>query len=246
MFNFKTFSLHHQNSTLKIGTDSVLLSSIISLSEITSLLDIGCGCGVIAFCLAYRIKQNSGNKRPNLSCNVVGIDIDEFSVQEALLNSRLFSVNSSFIFDFQQISLQYFSKNCQQKFDLIVSNPPYFSQSLKPDSPCKIISKHRDNTLSFCDLVSSVKKLLSDEGSFWLILPPSSQKEFDFEAFNNLYLKERWEISPTPSKGVHRLVSEYQLKKVDSIIQKKLQIRDKNQQYSDEYKELTKMFYLDF
>lgn len=244
MFHFKTFSLHHEKSTLKIGTDSVLLASIVPVNLVNSVLDIGCGCGVIAFCLACKMQQITHPENSALSKQITGIDIDESSIKEALLNHEIFPKDSSFSFDFQKTSLQDFAKQHFQKFDLIVSNPPYFSHSLKPDEQNHRKSKHRDENLSFEELIHSVLKLLNDEAVFYLILPPPEQKEFEKIASGKLYLFEQWEISPTPYKKANRLISGYRLQKTETIQRKKLIIRGEDQQFTSDYKKLTGLFYL--
>ena len=79
LFDFKHFSLFHSKSTLKIGTDSVLLASVVPVNQISSLLDIGCGCGVISFCLAHKMALPDINVKQKIT----GIDIDGKSVEEA-------------------------------------------------------------------------------------------------------------------------------------------------------------------
>ena len=77
MFHFKQFDLEHERSTLKIGTDAVLLAALTQVDSAQTVLDVGCGCGVIAFCLAQKLAENQ------IVPNIFGIDVDADSVVEA-------------------------------------------------------------------------------------------------------------------------------------------------------------------
>jgi len=240
LFDFKHFSLSHSKSTLKIGTDSVLLASVVPVGQISSLLDIGCGCGVISFCLAHKMALLDIPAEQK----IMGIDIDGESVEEAMENLGNFPKRNNQHIDFQLISLQKFSQKTSCKFDLIVSNPPYFTNSLKPNRIDKAKGKHRDENLSFLDLIEGVCSLLKEDGSFYLILPPAEQEEFDDLISGKLYLSFRMKIYPTPEKEVNRIISGYSRKKPDAILLSELSIRSKNNDFSEEYKKMTSEFYL--
>jgi len=240
VFNFKYFSLSHSKSTIKIGTDSVLLASVVPVCQISSLLDIGCGCGVISFCLAHKMALSDKITKQQIT----GIDIDKNSIEEAQNNLFNFPKKQNQYIDFRLIKLQEFSQNSFCKFDLIVSNPPYFTNSLKPTHIEKTKGKHRDNNLSFNDLIEGVCHLLKEEGLFYLILPPIEQEEFDYLISGKLFLNSSMKIYPNPKKGINRIISSYSLKKPDQIVHSKLTIRDENNNFSEEYKKLTSEFYL--
>ena len=237
-FHFKTFSLEHEKSTLKIGTDSVLLASVISVNEANTILDIGTGCGVIAFCLAY--KRSLIN---NISHHITGIDIDTDSITEAKQNKANFPSYSGQQLEFFQSALQDFSTETSQLFDLIVCNPPYFSSSLKPDNPRNLRSKHRDENLSFEVLFHGVCRLLSHKGCFYIILPPSEQPEFDAITKDVLFPFVRWEIFPNPYKPAHRLITGYSFQHTSMLLHK-LIIRSACGELTEEYKKITELFYL--
>lgn len=240
LFYFKHFSLSHSQSTLKIGTDSILLASIVPTIQISSLLDIGCGCGVISFCLAHKMALSNIITKQHIT----GIDIDGESVAEAINNLRNFPKKTNQHIDFELIRLQEFAQRNSSKFDLIVSNPPYFTDSLKPRLIEKTKGKHRDENLSFADLIEGVCRLLKEDGRFYLILPPTEQKEFDNLISGKLFLGSRINIYPTPKKRINRIISSYSLKSPEQITESKLTIRDENNDFSEDYKKITSEFYL--
>ena len=142
MFHFKQFDLEHERSTLKIGTDAVLLAALTQVDSAQTVLDIGCGCGVIAFCLAQKITENQ------IVPNIVGIDVDADSITEARENAARFPLLPKSCFHFEQISLQDFANQDNAcRFKLIVSNPPYFHGALKPQTNSKLHSNPGDGKL---------------------------------------------------------------------------------------------------
>ena len=166
IFHFKQFSLSDEKSTLKIGTDAVLLGAWIPLSSTTYILDIGCGCGIISLITAQR-------------CNaqIIGIDIDLDSIEEAKQNAILSPWNSRL--EFLHYSLQNFNQISEKEiFDCIVCNPPFFEHSLKSPSVKKNLSKHNDH-LSFEELSNCAYQLLSKNGIFSVILPVNTGERFE-------------------------------------------------------------------
>ena len=232
MFHFKQFDLEHERSTLKIGTDAVLLAALTSVDSAQSVLDIGCGCGVIAFCLAQKLAENQTIP------NIVGIDVDAESIEEARENAKRFPLLPDSSFHFEQISLQAFAhQDNTPHFDLIVSNPPYFHGDLKPQDKNKLQSKHGDGQLSFQELADGVEKLLSPNGRFALILPPTEMEEFHQLTHERWHCLKSVYIRPTTSKSIFRVVREYG-RAILPNEEHYLNIRDSELQYTQEYLEL--------
>jgi tRNA1Val (adenine37-N6)-methyltransferase len=228
MFKFKNFSLHHEKSSLKIGTDSVLLACLTEIAGSNRILDIGCGCGVIALGLACRLQ--SAKK----SIKICGIDIDADSIAEANHNLSIFPHYEPLSITFQQVALQ--AHFPHELCDLIVSNPPYFGSSLKPDDRRREVSKHRDNNLSFTDLACHTARLLTPNGTFWLILPIVEYADFCKEAGQQgLYPFYECRISPNPRKIANRIVAAF-AKNVRPVICSNLMIRNELNRYTAAYK----------
>ncbi|MBQ6583784.1 MAG: methyltransferase, partial [Alistipes sp.] len=154
-FRFKQFKVEQDGVAMKVGTDGVLLGAWADCSSASSILDIGTGTGVIALMLAQRSSAR----------HIVGVDIDTAAVECAAANfaaspwaERLTAVESS---------VQEFGG---ERFDLIVSNPPYFVDSLHSPDGQRTVARHTTE-LTFETLDCSVCRLLADGGRFALILP---------------------------------------------------------------------------
>ena len=232
MFHFKQFEIEHECSTLKIGTDAVLLAALTQVDSAQTVLDIGCGCGVIAFCLAQKLAEQQTVPE------IFGIDVDADSIAEAKKNAEHFPLLPKSSFHFEQVSLQDFAKRDNAHgFDSIVSNPPYFHDNLKPQDRSKLQSKHSDGQLSFQELVDGVGKLLSPNGRFTLILPPVEMEEFHQVTIGRWHCRKSVYIRPTTSKPIFRVVREYGCNKYPKE-EHHLDIRDSELQYTQMYLEL--------
>ncbi|MCK4663910.1 MAG: methyltransferase, partial [Bacteroidales bacterium] len=149
---------------MKIGTDSVLIGTWADCINLKNILDIGTGTGIIALMMAQRS-----------DALITAIEIDHESYKQAKENV-LNSAWTEQIF-VKHISLQEFTENNTEKFDLIITNPPYFKNSFKPPDISRKIARHND-LLSFEELVYCVSKLISENGFFSLIIPYTESDNF--------------------------------------------------------------------
>ena len=231
--------MEHDRSTMKIGTDAVLLAALTETNGAQSILDIGCGCGVIGFCLAQLLCHSIPNPV------IYGVDADADSILEARQNAKTYRLLPCENFHFIHSRIQDFALlDNVPKFDLIVSNPPFFNNDLKPIESSKIKSKHRDWQLPFDDLIKSVVALLNPAGRFSIILPTSESQEFHERAASNLHCCQRIHVRPTVKKPVHRVVQEYVLSEVGTIRERHLTIRDERNEYTEDYRLLVKPYLL--
>ena len=238
-FRFKHFQLSHEASTQRIGTDSVLLAALVPLSDVHSVLDVGCGCGVIGFCIADRLRRAGVE-----NSSVTGIDVDAASIAEARANADNFAGATPVAFCFQQVALQGFSN---REFDLIVSNPPYFVSSLKPADERRRLARHSDDALPFSDFIRHTKQLLSPKGKIFVILPQIESIEFETLAKeHSLFLSTKIEIRPTPSKSINRVILGFSSDLPSKISTQEICIRDGGNDFSELYRDITRDFYLDF
>lgn len=237
-FHFKKFSLQHDKSTLKIGTDAVLLAALTDVENAQSVLDIGCGCGVIAFCLAQQLAHKQAQPM------VYGLDPDEASVMEARQNAAAYPLLPADTFRFVQGRVQDMAAaDHPVQFDLIVTNPPFYGHDLKPAQEKRLRSKHRDHQLPFEELLQSVLKLLKEGGRFALILPPVEGAQFHALTEGLLHCRKRVFIQPTAKKPVHRVIQEYSRADV-SCTEHHLVIRNEQNEYTEEYRGVTKPYLL--
>ena len=223
MFHFKKFSVSHSQSTMKVGTDAVLLGAWMPVPQnCKNILEIGCGCGVISLMIAQRT-----------NVKITGIDIDLQSVVEAQQNAENSPWKNRVIFIHGDV--QNFVQNTTQQFDIIISNPPFFENSLKSPFNNKNISKH-NVTLDFETLCRVIDKLLSKEGRFGVILPTDAVPKFEALAEkNHLFLTRKTKVYPTPTKKANRALMMFERTEKpceDDLIL----IRDK--EYTSEYLQL--------
>ncbi len=229
IFRFKKFSVKHHNSTMKIGTDAVLLGSWVRSVDRQHILDIGTGCGVIAMMLA----------QTNTNANVIGIDIDLESVKEATENAT-HSPWAERIEIIQSSLQEYVSKS---PFDLIVSNPPFFEEGTF--SPINARKNARHSTqLNYTALVENTDRLLSENGEFAIILPHNSQSKFIKETEKHkFYLQRITYFKPSKDSKVERVLMAFS-KKFSSVQENTLIHYDQNGDWTVDYIRLTKDFYL--
>lgn len=232
-FRFKQFEIEDDDSTMKVGTDAILLGSWINTENSQSILEIGTASGVIALMLAQKT-----------DAKITAIDIDKNSILQAQKNISNSKCPKQIIA--QNISFQDFIKSSNKTFDLIVSNPPFFDNSLKSPKTNNNLAKHNDN-LSYEDLILGVKKILSKNGSFYTIFPFSEGNVFREKAeINNLFCTKTLLIKPNNKKPVNRILFKFQLNKPAIIIENKITIRNPNNNFYKEFINLTQDYYLDF
>jgi tRNA1Val (adenine37-N6)-methyltransferase len=233
-FEFKKFKVKQDKCAMKVGTDAVLLGAWVIPNGSTSILDIGTGTGVIALMLAQKT-----------TANITAIDIDKQSTEQAKLNVE----NSPFksTINVVHTSLQELAKTNTSKFQLIVSNPPYFIDSYKNSDENKAIARH-NNTLSFEDLLNGVKKLLDEKGKFCLILPKNEAGIFrEMAKSRGLYLSKLLRIRTTTEKDSEkRHLMQFEFKESEFSESTLVIESDSHRNYTEDYKTLTKEYYLNF
>ena len=229
-FQFKQFSIEDDQSTMKVGTDAVLLGSWIHLEDEKSILEIGTGSGIISLMLAQRT-----------SAQIQAIDIDEKSVIQAIHNFQKSPWASQI--KVKHCSLSDFTKSESKKFDLIVSNPPFFINSLKSPFKNKNRSKHTDE-LTYEELAHGIANLLTPKGKASLILPYTESKHFiDIALIENIYLNKQLKIKPKDSKKINRVLVEFSFNKSE-LEENEIYLREENNEFSEAYKTLSKNYYL--
>ena len=232
-FQFKQFKINQEKSAMKVGTDGILLGAWANVSNARNILDIGTGTGLIALMLAQRT-----------SAKIHGIEIEEKAFIEAVNNVKLSPWDNRI--NIQHVSFQEFVETNILKFDAIVSNPPYFDNSLKPKNNLRGKARHTE-TLTCSELIAGVDKLLASEGCFNVILPTKRAIDFISQArASALFLKRLKTVKPNEKKETNRYLMEFQKKKT-TLQESSLTIyKNEVAEYSDDYKMLTKDFYLNF
>jgi tRNA1Val (adenine37-N6)-methyltransferase len=231
-FNFKQFRINQAKSAFKVGTDGVLLGASADISNVTSILDIGCGTGLISLMLAQRS-----------DAMITAIEPDFESFSEACENVRLSTWHERI--KVLNTDLQSFEPDLD-KFDLIVSNPPFFNDSLKNPDLRKSVARH-NVLLTSSDILEGVIKFLKEDGSLQLILPYVEGNVFIAESCKyGLYCNSMLKIKPLPTAEIRRLIlnfSRVQKKPVERFLTIE---HGKRHEFTEEYKNLTREFYLKF
>ena len=229
-FKFKQFAVEQDDVAMKVGTDGVLLGAWADCEGAKNILDIGTGTGLIALMLAQR----------NSEAQIQAVEIDETATRRARSN-----------FDMSPWAERLTVENCAvqefnhaEKFDLIISNPPYFVDSLLPPDAKRSTARHTHD-LTFEELDKAVCRLLAEDGKFALILPVNEFEEY--LAITNLHLVRRCDMHPTTGAAVKRVMAEFAKLEPAKITHENITIeRGKRGDYTDEYRALTKDFYLKF
>ena len=232
-FEFKQFTINQSRCAMKVGTDAVLLGAWIQIEGAESILDIGTGTGVIALMMAQKS-----------TAMITAIDIDASACEQSKENignspwpDRIKVLNES---------LQQFTINNQHKFDLIVSNPPYFVDAYKSSEEARNQARHADQ-LPFNEFINCAKLLLHEKGKICIILPTrESIKCRELAAANQLYLTRIMHIKTTEYKDEKRQLLQFELINKKLVDETLVIEQDERHNYSKEYKELTKDFYLSF
>jgi tRNA1Val (adenine37-N6)-methyltransferase len=227
-FKFKQFTISHDKCGMKVGTDGVLLGAWADTEHCKHILDIGTGSGLITLMLAQRS-----------NAIISGIEIDK----NAYLQSQENVNNSPWEERIQLFHADFTNWETTQKFDLIVSNPPYFEQSLKGKDKARNTARHTTN-LSFEALIKQAKKQLAPKGRIALILPTDTCSTIsNIITKNQLYINKITHIKPQPNKDSKRILIQISDVKNEPI-RHELTIELARHKYSDEYISLTKDFYL--
>jgi tRNA1Val (adenine37-N6)-methyltransferase len=233
-FAFKQFVIKQDKCAMKVSTDAVLLGAWVIPNGSTNILDIGTGTGVIALMLAQKSKGK-----------IHAIDIDKSAFEQAKINfeESIFKENLSA----EHRSLQEFAKNAGKKFDLVVTNPPYFVDSLKNSDSNRSSARHAD-ILPYIELIDGVKAVLTEKGKFCLILPKNEAIKFrELAEARGFHLSKLLRIRTTLDKGEEkRHLMQFEFRATEFSESTMVIEKDERHSYTDEYKNLTKDYYIHF
>lgn len=234
-FTFKQFSILQDKTAMKVGTDGVLLGAWTPINNHPfSILDIGTGTGLIALMLAQRTTVEQ----------IDALEIDETAYEQAVdnfenapWNDRLFCYHAG---------LDEFMEEPEDEYDIIVSNPPFYSEDYKTDNEQRDLARFQD-AMPFEDLVEAADLLLSEKGIFSVIIPFKEEEKFialakEFE----LYPFKITHVKGTPTSDIKRSLLAFNRNEKADISIDELIIETERHVYTPEYIELTKDFYLKF
>lgn len=231
-FKFKQFEIQQDQCPMKVGTDGTLLGAWAEIKDAKRILDIGTGTGLIAIMLGQR----------NEEATIHAVEIDESACKQA--NDNMKNAPWSDRLQAFPVAIQDFVKNTKEQYDLIVSNPPFFSGGTLSDKHARNEVRHTVK-LPHGDLLSAVRSLLSVNGKFALILPLIEGLRFEELAKTyNLYCTRKTEVYPKKDKNVERLLLQFE--RVEKICKEDQLIiqKEKRNDWTEEYRTLTGAFYL--
>ena len=254
-FRFKQFSVKQNDSAMKVNTDGVLLASWVSVDfeqknrSPFRILDIGTGTGVISLILAQRLSQ----KTPSGEFLIEGIDIDKLSSEEASFNFRNSSWSENISSEWTSL-MGYLQKHRKDKrFELIVSNPPFFLSSLRCPGERRSRARH-DHDLPYNEIIEFASQMLAGRGTLALILPPQESVSFiESAGENGLTPKRICKVKTLAAGKEKRWMTEFTLNCKSSPAEERIVIEERiiiqesaGKDFTPEYKKLTKEFYLNF
>lgn len=231
-FKFKEFTVFQEKSAFKVGTDGVLLGAAADVTGKKNILDIGTGTGLISLMIAQRCDAQISAIEPDIESFNEALE----NVKKSKWSNRISVLN---------IELQNYFPN-DKKFDLIVSNPPFFNDSLKNPDQRKSAARHND-TLAVSDLLSGVNRLLDTNGIFQVIMPYAEGNLLIAEAAQEeLFCSKILKIKPLPASEIRRLILTFS--KVRTNVSEKFLTIEKGprHEFTEDYINLTRDFYLKF
>ena len=233
MFTFKQFAIEQDRCAMKIGTDGVLLGAWVPIDNHPfSILDIGTGTGIIALMLAQR----------STAQQIDALEIDEAAYEQATdnfenspWNDRLFCFHAG---------LDEFIEEPEEEYDLIVSNPPFYSEDYKTENESRDLARFQD-AMPFEQLLEAADLLLSEHGIFAVIIPFKEEENFialanEFE----LYPLKITRVKGTPTTEIKRSLLAFSRNETTDLPIDELVIETARHVYTQEYIGLTKDFYL--
>ena len=243
-FKFKQFTIHQDRCAMKVGTDGVLLGAWTSLEgRPEAILDIGAGTGLIALMLAQRSDAST----------IDAVELEPDAYEQCVENfeaspwaDRLFCYHADWV-EFVKELVE--DKESKDTYDLIISNPPFYQSPLTLSKGENFMGEARMKArffeaLPFENLLKGVSLLLSDAGTFAAIIPFSEEEGFIALAKTfKLYPKRITRVQGNPTSEIKRSLLEFTFAKIDPTIDE-FTIELKRHQYTQEYIDLTKDFYL--
>ncbi|MCA1756147.1 MAG: methyltransferase [Bacteroidales bacterium] len=232
-FDFKQFRIVQEKSAFRVGTDGVLLGAWASFEKRKQIVDAGTGTGLIALMAA----QRSG-------AIIRAIEPDQSSAEEARINVKASPWSGRIVV--KNISLQELAESSEPVYDMIVSNPPFFTDSL-PNRDQRLSAARHNITLSQNDLLESADRLLAPGGVLSLILPWEEGNVFIASASGyGFYCNRLTRVKPLPSLPAHRIMMEFSRVQVPLQSDWLIISSGERNHFTAEYRALTKDFYLQF
>ncbi|WP_430614275.1 tRNA1(Val) (adenine(37)-N6)-methyltransferase [Flavobacterium sp. JP2137] len=233
MFRFKQFSIEQDRCAMKVGTDGVLLGAWTPLPEVLySVLDIGSGTGLLALMLAQR----------SLAEQIDALEIDDDAYEQAVenfenspWNDRLFCYHAG---------LDEFVDEIEEEYDLIVSNPPFYTEDVKTLDDKRDLARF-ESSLPFGDLIEAADLFLSETGIFSVIIPFKEEEQFiEMARESGLFPFKTTRVKGHHTAEIKRSLLAFSRNSEIQQLCDELILEVERHQYTPEFTELVKDFYL--
>lgn len=233
-FDFKKFRIEQSGAAMKVGTDGVLIGAWAALRGTERrILDIGTGTGLVALMAAQRC--------PAARLDAVEIDADAAATARDNATRSPWGERVAVFHS----AIQDFAPRPEALYDAVLSNPPFFVDSLKAPAAARSTARHND-TLSFDALAAAAARLLAPEGFLAVVYPTAEAVAFEAAAARvGLHPRRRLRVRGTPTGAFKRTLTEY-VRHPTATVEEELTIQHAPGQYTDEYRRLTRDFYLYF
>jgi tRNA1Val (adenine37-N6)-methyltransferase len=233
LFKFKQFTVQDEKSAMKIGTDAVLLGAWCPIEENpTAILDIGAGTGILSLMLAQRSTAEQ----------IDAIEIDEKAYEECVENFEL-SPWSDRLFCFHA-GLDEFVNEPEDEYDIIVCNPPFYLENYKTSNISRDLARFQD-AMPFEELIDAADLLLSEDGLFAVIIPYDEEKRFiDLCSEVELFPVKVTRVKGAAKTPIVRSLIAFKRFELSVLTADELVIEINRHEYTDDYINLTKEFYL--
>jgi tRNA1Val (adenine37-N6)-methyltransferase len=234
-FRFKEFTIQQEKTAMQVGTDAVLLGAWCAVDRYPdSILDIGSGTGIVSLMIAQRSDANT----------IDAVELDENAYEQSVENfeqsawaDRLYCYNATF----QEFAAEIAEE--AEVYDLIVSNPPFYNAEFETKDAARNKARFT-SSLSFEELISGVVKILSENGNFTVIIPFKEEESFvDLAKAHGLFLKRVCHVKGNETSEIKRSLLEFSFQQSE-LKKEHLIIEIARHEYTDDYIDLTKDFYL--
>lgn len=230
-FKFKQFTVYHDKCAMKVGTDGALLGAWADVARSERILDIGTGSGLVALMVAQRC-----------GAEIVAVDVDGGAVEQARENVERSPWKGRI--RVEQADARHLPDAWTGRFDTVVSNPPYFVEDVKSPFSGRNQARHAD-ALDAVSLLESVCRVLSAGGTFSVVLPAESASGFVASAMRRqLSLKRQVWVHTKSGLPPKRVLMEFSSAPVRQTAVGRLVIEERPREYSPEFAELLRPYYL--
>ena len=229
-FQFKQFTVWHDKCAMKVGTDGVLLGAWASVQNAHKILDVGTGTGLVALMLAQRSLPDA---------DIIALEIDEAAAGQARENVT----RSPWKERVKVVQTDFRDYQSSDKFDVIVSNPPYFVDSLECPNQQRNAARHNDS-LAYEELLEGVAGLLAEDGAFTIVIPADvADRVKMIAATKNLYAVRQLNVITKPGGIPKRTLITFTFSNQECVFEELLTELARHQ-YSEKYIALTREYYL--